>query len=207
MNRAFLWGITSATIILLCIFSYNVADITTALWFHALGTTWLYELFGIITFFGDSLAYLLGGMILYIFFRKKKTHVAYAGLFLFTTVAVSGLSADLVKFICGRARPNLYFDQHLYGFAFFQLEKAWTSFPSGHSATALSVAMVVVLLYPRWKTIALFAGFMVAFSRIVLAQHYISDVLAGSFLGIASTILLYNHYFKSKLDASETIKI
>ncbi len=207
MNRALQWGVTSATVILLCIFSYNFADIKTALWFHSLGTPWFYELFEIITFFGDSFAYLTGGILLYVVFKKTRTHAAYAGLFLFTTVAVSGLSADLFKFICGRARPNLFFDKHLYGFAFFLLEKAWTSFPSGHSATALSVAMVVALLYPRWKTIALFAGFMVAFSRIVLTQHYISDVLAGSFLGIASTILLYNHYFKSKLDASETIKI
>ena len=40
-----------------------------------------------------------------------------------------------------------------------------------------------------------------------LAQHYISDVIAGSFLGIVSSILLYNLYFKSKFEALEHNKI
>lgn len=187
--------------------SYFFADIQAALWLHALGKTWFYELFELITLFGDSLCYIAGGLLLYAIFRNKNQYRAYSGLFLFSTVAASGLTADLAKFIAGRARPNLYFTEHLQGFAFFQLEKAWTSFPSGHSATALSVAMLIGTLYPRWRISSLFAGFMVAFSRIFLAQHYISDVIAGSFLGMVSTVLLYNHYFKSKLDASEPIKI
>ena len=62
--------------------------------------------------------------------------------------------------------------------------------------------MLLALLFPQWRVFAFLAGFMVAFSRIFLVQHYISDVLAGSFLGIASTALLYHFYFKSKLKES-----
>jgi membrane-associated phospholipid phosphatase len=140
-------------------------------------------------------------------FRNKKADTAYSGLFLFSSVAVSGLTVDVIKYIAGRARPKLYFSEQLFGFDFFRWEHAWTSFPSGHSATALSVAMFLALLFPRWRFFWFFGGVIVAFSRIFLTQHYISDVIAGSFLGIVSTLLLYNHFFKSKLDASEPKKI
>ena len=164
-------------------------------------------MFNKITLLGDSLGYLVTGLLLFVVFYNRKPLLAYSGLFLFSTVAVSGLSADLVKYITGRARPKLYFSQHFYGFDFFHWEYAWTSFPSGHSATAMSVAMLLATLYPRWRLAALFGGILIAFSRIFLSQHYISDVIAGSYLGIVSSVLLYNLYFKSKFDASEHNKI
>ncbi len=207
MNNALQWSIASIITICLCILSYGFADIPVALWFHALEKNWLYALFTKITLFGDSTAYLVGGIFLFAVFKNKKTYMAYSGLFLFSTVALSGLTADLIKFVAGRARPKLYFSEHLYGFDFFHIEHAWTSFPSGHSATALSVALFLATLYPRWRFAALFFGILVAFSRIFLAQHYISDVIAGSFFGIASSVLLYNHSFKKKLDVSEPNKI
>jgi membrane-associated phospholipid phosphatase len=207
MNKPFQWSIASATVVLLCIFSYVFADIQVALWFHSLQNTGYFHLFAIVTELGDSKWYLAGGAFLFLFFRKRNPFIAYSGQLLFSSVAVSGLCADLVKYIAGRARPKLYFRNHLYGFDFFHWEHAWTSFPSGHSATALSVAIVFAVLFPRWRFIFFFAGILIAFSRIVLAQHYISDVIAGSFLGIVSTVLLYNFYFKSKFDIAKQNKI
>ena len=67
--------------------------------------------------------------------------------------------------------------------------------------------MLISILYPRWRFAAFFAALLIAFSRIFLSQHYISDVIAGSFLGIVSSVLLYNHFFKLKLDVSESNKI
>jgi membrane-associated phospholipid phosphatase len=207
MNKPLQWSIISTTVIVLCILSFIFADIQTALWFHAFEYTLSYQVFSTITLFGDSLGYLVGGLLLLVVFRNRKPFMAYSGLFLFSTVAVSGLSADLIKYIAGRARPKLYFSDHLYGFDFFHWQYAWSSFPSGHSATALSVAMLLAILYPRWRFAALFGGILIAFSRIFLAQHYISDVIAGSYLGIVSTALLYNLYFKSKFEALEHNKI
>jgi len=203
MNNTRQWSLAAAIVILLSLLSYLFADLQTALWFHALQNTLLYKVFEKITLFGDSLAYLIGGSLLFVVLRNRNPIKAYVGLFLFSTVAISGLSADLIKYIAGRARPKLYFNEHLYGFDFFRWEHAWTSFPSGHSATAFSVALLLAILYPRWRFAALFGGILIAFSRLVLAQHYISDVIAGSFLGIVSTVLLYNLYFKSKLDTPE----
>ena len=207
MNKTLQWSIASVTVISLCILSYLFADMQTALWFHAFENTLVYKVFGKITLLGDSLGYLVGGLLLFVVFWKRNLYWASSGLFLFSTVAISGLSADLVKYISGRARPTLYLHEHLYGFDLFHWQYAWTSFPSGHSATALSVATLFAILYPRWRFAAFFGGFLIAFSRIVLAQHYVSDVIVGSFLGMVSTVLLHNLYFKSKFEAAEHTKI
>ena len=203
MNRLFKWGIAVAVVMLLCILSYIVTDIKTALWFHTVNIGWSNDLFNIITDCGESQWYLVTGVVLFVVFRKTNQSRAQSGLFLSSSVALSGVSADIFKYIAGRARPTLYFSEQLYGFNFFHYEYEWTSFPSGHSATAFSVAIVLTTLYPRWRLLFLFGGALIAFSRIFLTQHYISDVIAGSFLGIASSMLLYNFYFKTKLDVSE----
>jgi undecaprenyl-diphosphatase len=57
------------------------------------------------------------------------------------------------------------------------------SFPSGHAMTAFSTAVVVSAYYPNLETALLFAAGSIAFSRIVLGMHFLSDVLAGVVLG------------------------
>jgi membrane-associated phospholipid phosphatase len=43
-------------------------------------------------------------------------------------------------------------------------------------------------------------GLLIAASRIVLDQHYLSDVAAGSMLGVATALILYQRLFRPKLD-------
>lgn len=59
------------------------------------------------------------------------------------------------------------------------------SFPSGHSITAFAVAVTVGLFYPFLQPCLLAVALLIAASRIVLGMHFLSDVLAGSALGVA----------------------
>jgi undecaprenyl-diphosphatase len=59
------------------------------------------------------------------------------------------------------------------------------SFPSGHAARAFMIATVGTALAPLWLVIILWLWApLVAFSRVAMGVHYLSDVIAGAMLGI-----------------------
>ena len=58
------------------------------------------------------------------------------------------------------------------------------SFPSGHTMTAFSIAIVLSYFYPSLEGGLFFAAGSISISRIVLGMHYLSDVLAGVVLGV-----------------------
>jgi undecaprenyl-diphosphatase len=68
------------------------------------------------------------------------------------------------------------------------------SFPSGHAARALLIAVLSLALAPTpWAGILLAAWApLVALARVAMGVHYLSDVLAGGLLGLvlAGGILL-----------------
>jgi undecaprenyl-diphosphatase len=59
------------------------------------------------------------------------------------------------------------------------------SFPSGHTMTAFSIALVLSYFYPALEGTLFFLAISIGFSRIVLGMHFLSDVLAGVVLGVA----------------------
>lgn len=181
-------------------------DRQLALYFHHLDMPALKEAFGWITRWGQSEWYLVPGILLFLLFRRSRPALSARGLFIFSVTAVSGLTADIFKWILGRARPSLLFSEGFYGLDWFRIEKSWTSFPSGHSATAFSVAAAFSLLYPAAAPLFYTAAFLIAFSRMVLGQHYLSDVIAGSAIGVVTSIILYNRYFKQTVHAPRKVR-
>jgi membrane-associated phospholipid phosphatase len=196
MTERHYWIIAVSAVCITGTLSFFFLDVHAALFFHDLKETEAYRFFKFITRQGESQWYLIPGILAYLLLRKKKPIIASAGLLLFSSVALSGLTADLIKVIAGRARPKLFFGETLYGFDFLRFEHSWISFPSGHSATAFSVASTLCILFPRYRSIFLLWAALIALSRVVTTQHYISDVLVGSLLGVASTAFLYHRYFK-----------
>lgn len=59
------------------------------------------------------------------------------------------------------------------------------SFPSGHTMTAFSVALVISYFFPGLEAPLFFVAISIAASRIVLGMHFLSDVMAGAVLGVA----------------------
>lgn len=161
--------------------------------------------------FGNSVYYLVPGPILFLLLRRA---AARAGgperaamlrlwqqriLYLVTTVLVSGLVADLIKIICGRPRPKVFFGQHLYSFSFFQFSARMWSFPSGHSTTIFAVATAGYLLTPRRGQFWFIPAAFVAACRVLAGAHFTSDVVAGAFLGIVTSILLRDYFQRRRL--------
>ena len=65
------------------------------------------------------------------------------------------------------------------------------SFPSGHTATAFSTALLLVTVFKKkaWAFLLPLVPFLVGYSRVYLAQHFVSDVLGGMLIGILTAIL------------------
>lgn len=81
------------------------------------------------------------------------------------------------------------------------------SFPSGHTSTAFTLALLLALIINKnWAAIVFpIVAFFVGYSRVYLAQHFVTDVLAGIITGIISSylsILVYLYFKKKKLERS-----
>jgi membrane-associated phospholipid phosphatase len=188
-NDAVTYGIVS---VLLAVFSYIYIDRELALQCQTLQDTDLHETFRWITKAGDSLPYLTGSLALYLFSRYIRLNriVADRMLFVFVSVAASGIAVDLIKPVLGRFRPKLYFTDGLYGFDFFHLKANFVSFPSGHAATAFAVATALMYLLPKYRHLWILFAVMVAMSRVIVTAHYLSDVIMGAYIGIMTVIVL-----------------
>jgi membrane-associated phospholipid phosphatase len=89
--------------------------------------------------------------------------------------------------IFGRTRPKLLYSAHLYAFTWISFSPDHWSFPSGHAVTATAVAASLFLLWPRHVLVYVLFAAIVAASRLIVGEHYLSDVVAGAFIGLAST--------------------
>jgi undecaprenyl-diphosphatase len=72
------------------------------------------------------------------------------------------------------------------------------SFPSGHTITAFAVAVAIGPFYHPLRLVLLAAAVLIATSRIILGMHFLSDVLAGSIIGITLGRLSF-HLFRLPL--------
>lgn len=124
--------------------------------------------------------------------RARATHVIHLAGFVTASLALSGLLVNLIKLLIGRARPKLYAEFGPLARQPFAFESDFASFPSGHSTTVFALALSLGLIWPRLRwPLLLLAGYL-AFTRVVIRAHYLSDTIAGAILALAVTLWLYN---------------
>lgn len=100
-------------------------------------------------------------------------------------LAVSHLAVQALKRSVVRPRPRLP-----VGLAFLIEPEDRFSFPSGHAAAGLSVALPLALaLGGGAGTLVLVAGLLVGVSRCYLGVHYPGDVLVGWALASGATVI------------------
>jgi len=199
------WALYAALSLIGIAICIAYVDRPVALYFHG-ASPQVVEVFRFITRFGISTYYLIGtavlALILWLVGRFGEARwaarlgaAAAAALFLFLSIAVSGLITDLLKFVFGRARPKLLFANETFGFDWWGTKADFWSFPSGHATTAVAIAAALYCLWPRYLPLYIGFAVLVSVSRAVVGAHYVSDVIAATFIAIAATAYL-RHVFE-----------
>lgn len=169
-----------------CAISMVWIDVPLALWIHDHQTSWVLTLGGWLEEAGKAHWILLLAAVVAAFTWRRDRDVARRHLALFTAVATSGIAANIVKIFVSRSRPPLLIDQSVSSAApfTFSMDYLWQSFPSGHATTGLAIAVAGSFAWPRLRWLAWSLGIGIAVGRLLYNVHYLSDVIAGSMLGI-----------------------
>lgn len=131
--------------------------------------------------------YWLAGLILVWAFTKGQTR--QMALYLAFGLGLLAVFVLGVKFLVRRTRPEGEWGQ---------IYRATDphSFPSGHAARAMAIAVISLSLDVAWWIVLLLFvwAILVGISRILLSLHYFSDVIVGWLIGLLSgwlAILLF----------------
>lgn len=99
-------------------------------------------------------------------------------------------SVHLIKWLVGRARPNLELGT-AYFVPFGDPVVHLDSFPSGTSAQAFVVALMMSVYVPKSRYVLLPAAVLTALSRIVQNRHFLTDTIGGLGFAIVAMYLCY----------------
>lgn len=207
----FLALVTAASMVISMIF----IDRPLAFLFHDVNGA-VHETFAFITQFGLSKGYLVlsGGAAAALGLSAwlargsavaaRLALGAYRASFIFLAVAVSGILTDFIKIAFGRARPKLLFRDDFYGFHWGATQADYWSLPSGHATTVAALASALFLLWPRLLPAYVTAALLIAASRVILDAHYLSDVMAGAFVGVAVAWALWHGFGRYRIPLSDS---
>lgn len=103
--------------------------------------------------------------------------------------ALAGLAAEILKLIVGRQRPladgGYDFKPFLSGF----IDGSNLGMPSSHAAVAFGGAFALARMFPRAGPVALALAAGCALTRLLGADHFVSDVYVAAWLGYAVSML------------------
>ncbi len=121
--------------------------------------------------------------------------------FLTVCVLIPNLICLILKVLLGRARPELFLQEGLYGFFGFHSQSMYWSLPSGHTTTVMGLAFGLSILFPKRVFTFIMLALCIVATRILLLKHFMSDVMTASFLalievGVIALILKRYQYFK-----------
>ncbi|MBM3856871.1 MAG: phosphatase PAP2 family protein [Verrucomicrobia bacterium] len=169
------------------------------------GTTWNSssekKIVAAVSRYGDWPELMLLGIIGFFAARRARSQ-RWQKIFLCAMLAstVAGAMVNMVRLTTGRTRPRVT-EQHWYG---PYHEGKWTignaecnSFPSGHTATAVGFAAVILFASPCWGIVAMVFAAGVAGSRLLLGAHHPSDLIVAVCLALGIAWLFWN-YMKNR---------
>lgn len=184
---------------MLAAFSFVSADVELSMPFYPVVNDSLTQMSKWATLLARGAMYFVLLFVLWVYFRfvgQKLLAARMTGLLL-TVLAVNYSLCGILKTLIGRARPILYFDEQVSGFYGPGFNDNFWSFPSGHVTIIFSLAFFLYWLRPKMAWLVFPLAFIIALTRVVLLQHYASDIFATILmtgLGSYMVIRLYEEH-------------
>ncbi len=131
----------------------------------------------------------VGGILLAWRFRRPEWTRILVACMVASTLA--GMLANTSRLTTGRTRPR---DEQKVGVGFHGPvhegkltigNSKMNAFPSGHTATAVGFAGVLLFARPLAGIVALALALLIAWSRMALGAHHLSDVTVSTILALA----------------------
>jgi membrane-associated phospholipid phosphatase len=107
------------------------------------------------------------------------------------TAPLSYLAKWGLKFVFGRVDTRYWLEEPaLYGFHWFQSRVGCDGFPSGHMIVIVALLAALRRFYPKCRPFCLVATIMLGAVLIATNYHFLSDVIAGAYVGVLIEALI-----------------
>ena len=180
--------------IVIFLVSYNI-DSDASIFFKAFKSPLLDFVLSIITNFGVVIIVMLAIPSIMLFRKNRK-----AANFLFLAFISAIILAFIIKLIVSRQRPMEIFAHPNIGVINYPiLSVLYYSFPSMHAMVVFALLPVLLKYLPNLKYFWVIFAFLIAFTRIYLGFHFLSDVVFGALVGCFIGDFLMELYEKGKL--------
>jgi membrane-associated phospholipid phosphatase len=111
--------------------------------------------------------------------RRKRWQMAAVACLLAALLA--GITADVARVGAGRPRPRAEMQDGFYG---IKWSDKFHGFVSAHRATSFGMATALTVAFPATGILTLPLATFVAWSRMTLGNHFLSDCLLGTGVGL-----------------------
>jgi membrane-associated phospholipid phosphatase len=120
-------------------------------------------------------------------FISKRTHFSLlAGI----AITVAYFLKWIFKLVFGRINTRFWLENSVSdSFHWFHGGGDYSGFPSGHMTVFSAFFATVWLFYPRYRSLSVGLALVLAVALIVTDYHFLSDVIAGAYLGLCATCL------------------
>ncbi|MBI5219069.1 MAG: phosphatase PAP2 family protein [Bacteroidia bacterium] len=158
-----------------------------------------------LTYLGDGI-FAVTVIMLMLFIRFR--NFFFMGLSALVSLGVVQILKNYV--FADELRPHAYFDwvkPYKLHFVDGVDINGFNSFPSGHTMSAFCIFFGLALIIKnKWlKFLFLIIAVLTGYSRVYLSEHFLIDIVAGSFIGVFFTLIIYcffSHIHNNWIDKS-----